>query len=86
MHLRILRLLLGFAVLTWGVSILGVVLGWSTACVALQGLGAQPIAYDRVLDYWPSFPVSRVCKDPGKLAKPPTPWSTKSWAARQMLS
>lgn len=25
---------------------------WPAASQALQGLGAQPIAYDRMLDYW----------------------------------
>lgn len=52
MHLRLLRLFLGFAALAWGVSVFGVVVSWSTAAEALQGLGAQPIAYDRMLDYW----------------------------------
>jgi hypothetical protein len=31
---------------------LGVFLSWSAAANALQELGAQPIAYDRMLDYW----------------------------------
>jgi FtsH-binding integral membrane protein len=48
----LLRLVLGFAGLTWGISIVGVFLSWSAASQALQGLGAQPIAYDRMLDYW----------------------------------
>jgi hypothetical protein len=52
MKLRLLRLVLGFAALTWGISIVGVFLSWSAASRALQGLGAQPIAYDRMLDYW----------------------------------
>jgi hypothetical protein len=52
MHLRLLRLFLGFAAIAWGVSLAGVFLSWSTAAEALQGLGAQPIAYDRMLDYW----------------------------------
>ncbi len=30
----------------------GVFLSWSAAIEALQGLGAQPVAYDRMLDYW----------------------------------
>jgi hypothetical protein len=30
----------------------GVFLSWSAVSQALQGLGAQPIAYDRMLDYW----------------------------------
>jgi len=52
MHLRLLRLFLGFAALAWGVSVVGVFLSWSTAEEALQGLGARPIAYDPMLDYW----------------------------------
>lgn len=52
MQLRLLRLFLGFAALAWGVSFFGVFLSWSAAAEALQGLGAQPIAYDRMLDYW----------------------------------
>ena len=52
MNLRLLRLALVFAALTWGVSIAGVFLRWTAATDALQGLGAQPIAYDRMLDYW----------------------------------
>ena len=27
-------------------------MSWSAADQALEGLGAQPIAYDRMLDYW----------------------------------
>jgi hypothetical protein len=52
MQLRLLRIFLGFAALAWGVSIVGVFLSWRTASQALQDLGAQPIQYDRMLDYW----------------------------------
>ena len=52
MHLRLLRLFLGFAALVWGVSVAGVFSSWSAAEKALQSLGAQPIAYDPMLDYW----------------------------------
>jgi hypothetical protein len=52
MHLRLLRLFLGFAGLVWGVSIVGVFLSWSMAAEALEGLGAQAIVYDRMMDYW----------------------------------
>jgi len=52
MHLRLLRLLLGFAAFAWGVSVFGVFLSWPAAENALQGLGARPIAYDPMLDYW----------------------------------
>ena len=52
MHLRLLRLFLGFAALAWGVSVVGVFLNWPAAEQTLQGLGAQPIVYDRMLDYW----------------------------------
>jgi hypothetical protein len=52
MHLRWLRLALGFAAITWGAAGIGVFLDWPTASGALQQLGAQPMAYDRMLDYW----------------------------------
>jgi len=52
MQLRLLRLFLGFAAFAWGISILGVFMSWTAAAQALHGLGAQPIAYDRMLDYW----------------------------------
>ncbi len=52
MHLRLLRLFLGFAAFAWGISVFGVFLSWSAAADVLQGLGAHPIAYDRMLDYW----------------------------------
>lgn len=52
MPLRLLRLFLGLAAFAWGVSVVGVFLSWPAAAQALQGLGAQPIAYDRMLDYW----------------------------------
>jgi hypothetical protein len=52
MRLRLLRLFLGFAAFAWGISVVGVFMSWSVAEHALEGLGAQPIAYDRMLDYW----------------------------------
>ncbi len=52
MHLRLLRLFLGFAAIAWGLSVFGVFASWSAAEQALRGLGAQPIHYDRMLDYW----------------------------------
>lgn len=52
MQLRLLRLFLGFAAFAWGVSVVGVFMSWSAAVEALRGLGAQPIGYDRMLDYW----------------------------------
>lgn len=52
MHLRLLRLFLGFAGFAWGISVVGVFADWSAAEQMLQGLGAHPIAYDRMLDYW----------------------------------
>ena len=51
-QVRLLRLLLGFAAIAWGVSVVGVFLSWSSAEQALIGLGAQPIRYDPMLDYW----------------------------------
>ena len=52
MKLRFLRVFLGFAAVAWGASVFGVFVSWSAASQLLQELGAQPIAYDRMLDYW----------------------------------
>jgi len=52
MHLRLLRLFLGFAAFSWGISVVGVFASWPEASKLLQGLGAKPIAYDPMLDYW----------------------------------
>ena len=52
MHLRLLRLALGFAAFAWGISVVGVFASWAAAEHALEGLGARPIAYDPMLDYW----------------------------------
>ena len=52
MGLRLLRLFLGFSAAAWGVSIVGIFLSWSTAAQALEGLGAQNLAYNQMLDYW----------------------------------
>lgn len=52
MQLRLLRLFLGFAAFAWGISVVGVFASWAQACQMLQGLGAKPIAYDPMLDYW----------------------------------
>jgi len=52
MKLRLLRIFLGFAALAWGVSFYGVFSSWPAAEEALQGLGANPIACDPMLDYW----------------------------------
>lgn len=50
--MRLLRAFLGFSAVAWGASVFGVFLSWSAANEALQGLGAEPIVYDRMLDYW----------------------------------
>lgn len=52
MELRLLRLALGFAACTWGAAGVGVFLSWPRAVEAMQQLGAQPVAYDPMLDYW----------------------------------
>jgi uncharacterized membrane protein HdeD (DUF308 family) len=41
-----------FCAFVWGVSAFGVFLKWETAAGALQGMGAKPISYDPMLDYW----------------------------------
>jgi len=52
MRLRLLRLLLGAAAFGWIIMLCGVFMSWSAAIQALQGLGARPIPYDPMLDYW----------------------------------
>jgi hypothetical protein len=52
MEVRRLRFFLGFSAIVWGVAIFGVFASWTAATEALQGLGAQAIGYDRMLDYW----------------------------------
>lgn len=49
---RLLRLVLFFCAIAWGVSVYGVFASWDAAANALHGLGAGEIAYDRMLDYW----------------------------------
>ena len=49
---RLLRIVLFFAAFAWGVSAFGIFSTWDAAAGALQGLGAIPITYDRMLDYW----------------------------------
>ena len=52
MRLRLLRLFLAVSGFVWAVSIVGVFVPWSSAENMLLGMGAQPIAYDPMLDYW----------------------------------
>ncbi len=49
---RLLRVFLGFAAIAWGVAFYGVLVSWSEAVTALQGLGAGAIPTDPMLDYW----------------------------------
>jgi len=52
MYSRLLKLILTVATFGWGISILGALLPWSTATAGLSGLGAGPIPYDPMLEYW----------------------------------
>ena len=52
MPLRLLRLFLAFAALGWGVTVVGVFASWPQVNCIAQGMGAKPIAYDPMLDYW----------------------------------
>jgi len=52
MPLRLLRLFLGFAAFAWGISVVGVFASWPEVNELAQGLGAKPIAFDPMLDYW----------------------------------
>ena len=52
MPLRLLRLFLGFAAFAWGISVVGVFASWPQVDGMAQGMGAKPLAYDPMLDYW----------------------------------
>jgi hypothetical protein len=52
LQFRLLRVVLVFSAFVWGVSAFGLFLGWESAASVLQGLGAKPIPYDPMLDYW----------------------------------
>jgi hypothetical protein len=52
MPLRLLRLFLGFAAFAWGISVVGVFASWPQVNELAQGLGAKPIVFDPMLDYW----------------------------------
>ena len=52
MPLRLLRLFLAFASFAWGISVVGVFASWPQVNDIAQGMGAKPIAYDPMLDYW----------------------------------
>lgn len=52
MQFRLLRLLLLFSAFAWGASAVGIFVSWPEAEKFLEGLGAKPIAYDPMLDYW----------------------------------
>ena len=52
MPLRLLRLFLFFSAIGWGVCIVGVFASWPQVNSIAQGMGAKPIAYDPMLDYW----------------------------------
>ena len=51
-RMRLLRIFLGFSAFAWGVSLYGVFASWESAEWALRGLGARPISFDPMLDYW----------------------------------
>lgn len=52
MPLRLLRLFLIFSAFGWGVCLVGVFASWPQVNAIAQGMGAKPIAYDPMLDYW----------------------------------
>ena len=52
MPLRFLRLFLFSAAIGWGVTGVGIFASWPQVNVIAQGMGAKPIAYDPMLDYW----------------------------------
>ncbi len=50
--LRYLRLFLGFSAFAWGISVVGVFASWPQVDGMAQGMGAKPLAYDPMVDYW----------------------------------
>lgn len=52
MRLHLLRLFLGFTAFGWGIAVMGVFASWSQINCIASSMGAQPIAYDPMLDYW----------------------------------
>lgn len=52
MHLRLLKFFLIFSAIGWIVCIVGVFASWPQVNAIAQGMGAKPIAYDPMLDYW----------------------------------
>jgi hypothetical protein len=50
--LRLLKLFLGLAAFSWGIAGAGVFASWEQVNGLAAGLGAKPIAYDPMLDYW----------------------------------
>ena len=52
MPLRLLRLFLAFTAFGWGVCVVGVFASWPQVNCIASGMGAKPIAYDPMLDYW----------------------------------
>ncbi|MBR5978606.1 MAG: hypothetical protein IK033_06380, partial [Verrucomicrobia bacterium] len=51
-RLKLLRFVLFASGIAWGASIFGVILPWDNAETLLQGLGAHPVEYDPMLNYW----------------------------------
>jgi hypothetical protein len=52
MSLRLLRFFLVFSAIGWGACVVGVFASWPQVNTIAQALGAKPIAYDPMLDYW----------------------------------
>jgi len=52
MKYRVLRVLLFFSALIWGISVFGLVLPWGKAVEVLSGFGAGAIPHDPMLEYW----------------------------------
>jgi len=52
MQLRLLRLFLWFSAVGWLVCVVGLFASWPEVNHIAQGMGAKPIVYDPMLDYW----------------------------------
>ena len=50
--IKLLRIFLGLAAITWLAAVPAVFMTWDAAAAAMEGFGARPIEYDKMLDYW----------------------------------
>ena len=51
MPLKLLRIFLALAAVTWLAALPAVFMSWNAATTAMEGFGAKPVEYDKMLDY-----------------------------------